>query len=593
MSNIALKKSSVSGRVPLIGDLAYGELALNYADGLLYFKNSVNQIKAFKSKGLEVSSITGTTQGTPFTEVTRLVFDEDTGFNLTELSAGVVKVALGSTFKTWKITGQSDLVAVGEDTIQIVAGTGISLTTDPNSAIKKLTISSTVSATTTEFAFQNVGFNYSVTGFDDTTYPTLTLVRGELYYFNFTNVNSTHPIALRLDSGSVSPVPGTTGNNPTSGVYGNGTTSTIVAYQVPLDAPAVIYYQCVFHSGMIGEINIIGGGSVRSTSVVSANGFAGTVATSTTTPAITITTSINGILKGNGTALLSASSGVDYAPGTSTLATGIIKSTTATGVLTIAAAGTDYQAPIGTITGLVKGNGANALTSAIAGTDYQIPIGTITGLVKGNGANALTAAIAGTDYQSAQSVSGIVKSSGTTRSAAISGVDYAPGTSTLATGIIKSITATGALTIASAGTDYQAPVSVTGILKSSGVSGNVSAAIAGTDYQTPITLTTIGSSGAASLIGNILNIPQYSGGSSGGLADAFSTLAVNGQTSLVATGQSTLQIVAGPGIIINTNNAISPKSLTLTSTLQGINLDGGRPDSVYGGSPLIDGGGVI
>jgi len=316
---------------------------------------------------------------------------------------------------------------------------------------------------------------------------------------------------------------------------------------------------------MIGEINIIGGGSVRSTSVVSANGFAGTVATSTTTPAITITTSINGILKGNGTALLSASSGVDYAPGTSTLATGIIKSTTATGVLTIAAAGTDYQAPIGTITGLVKGNGANALTAAIAGTDYQ----------------------------SAQSVSGIVKSSGTTRSAAISGVDYAPGTSTLATGIIKSITATGALTIASAGTDYQAPVSVTGILKSSGVSGNVSAAIAGTDYQTPITLTTIGSSGAASLIGNILNIPQYSGGSSGGLADAFSTLAVNGQTSLVATGQSTLQFVAGSGIILNTNNATSPKSLTLTSTLQGINLDGGRPDSVYGGSPLIDGGGVI
>jgi len=143
MSNIALKKSSVSGRVPLIGDLAYGELALNYADGLLYFKNSSNQVKAFKSKGLEVASITGSTQGTPITEVTRLVFDQDTGFNLTELSTGVVKVALGSTFKTWKITGQSDLVAVGEDTIQIVAGSGISLTTDPNSATKKLTITAT------------------------------------------------------------------------------------------------------------------------------------------------------------------------------------------------------------------------------------------------------------------------------------------------------------------------------------------------------------------------------------------------------------------------------------------------------------------
>lgn len=143
MSNIALKKSSVSGRVPLIADLAYGELALNYTDGLLYFKNSSNQIKSFTSKLLEVTSITGTTQRTPIADVTRLVFDEDTGFNVTELSPGVVKVALGSTFKTWKITGQSDLVAVGEDTIQFVAGSGISLTTDPNSAIKKLTITAT------------------------------------------------------------------------------------------------------------------------------------------------------------------------------------------------------------------------------------------------------------------------------------------------------------------------------------------------------------------------------------------------------------------------------------------------------------------
>ena len=143
MSNIALKKSSVSGRVPLTTDLGYGELALNYADGLLYFKNSANQIKSFTSEGLEVTSITGTTQRTPITNVKRLVFDEDTGFNVSELSTGVVKVALGSTFKTWKITGQQDLVAVGEDTIQIVAGSGISLTTDPNSVIKKLTISAT------------------------------------------------------------------------------------------------------------------------------------------------------------------------------------------------------------------------------------------------------------------------------------------------------------------------------------------------------------------------------------------------------------------------------------------------------------------
>ena len=153
------------------------------------------------------------------------------------------------------------------------------------------------------------------------------------------------------------------------------------------------------NGAVLSWATITGSGTVTSASVVSANGFAGTVATGSTTPAITISTSISGVLKGNGTAMSSATSGTDYAPGTSALATGIIKSTTSTGVLSIAVAGTDYQTPIGTISGIVKGNGTNALTSAVAGTDYQAPIGTISGIVKGNGANALIAAVAGTDYQ--------------------------------------------------------------------------------------------------------------------------------------------------------------------------------------------------
>lgn len=46
MSNqIILKKSSVGAKVPLTTDLVYGELALNYADGKLYFKDSSNNIQ--------------------------------------------------------------------------------------------------------------------------------------------------------------------------------------------------------------------------------------------------------------------------------------------------------------------------------------------------------------------------------------------------------------------------------------------------------------------------------------------------------------------------------------------------------------------
>jgi hypothetical protein len=85
-----------------------------------------------------------------------------------------------------------------------------------------------------------------------------------------------------------------------------------------------------------------GSGTVTSVSVVSANGLAGTVANATSTPAITLSTSITGVLKGNGTALSAATAGTDYvAPsgalgtpssGTLTNATGLPISTGVSGL---------------------------------------------------------------------------------------------------------------------------------------------------------------------------------------------------------------------------------------------------------------------
>lgn len=50
-SKIILKKSSVVNKVPLVSDLEYGELALNYADGKLYYKNAANTISALSGGG--------------------------------------------------------------------------------------------------------------------------------------------------------------------------------------------------------------------------------------------------------------------------------------------------------------------------------------------------------------------------------------------------------------------------------------------------------------------------------------------------------------------------------------------------------------
>ncbi len=68
------------------------------------------------------------------------------------------------------------------------------------------------------------------------------------------------------------------------------------------------------HNGYLSSadwttFNSKGSGSVTSVSIVSANGLAGTVATATTTPAITLSTTITGILQGNGTAISAATTG--------------------------------------------------------------------------------------------------------------------------------------------------------------------------------------------------------------------------------------------------------------------------------------------
>jgi hypothetical protein len=58
-NKIILKKSSVSNKVPLSTDLEYGELALNYSDGKLYFKNASNNIESFQSDLSSFATLSG------------------------------------------------------------------------------------------------------------------------------------------------------------------------------------------------------------------------------------------------------------------------------------------------------------------------------------------------------------------------------------------------------------------------------------------------------------------------------------------------------------------------------------------------------
>lgn len=69
--------------------------------------------------------------------------------------------------------------------------------------------------------------------------------------------------------------------------------------------PVAVYADPVTHRLLVDLPG--GSGSVSNVSVTSANGFAGTVANPTSTPAITISTTVTGILEGNGTAVSAAS----------------------------------------------------------------------------------------------------------------------------------------------------------------------------------------------------------------------------------------------------------------------------------------------
>ena len=66
-TKIILKKSSIGDKIPSAADLDYGELAINYTDGKIYFKSSTNTVKFFKDalslNDLTNVSITGPAQG--------------------------------------------------------------------------------------------------------------------------------------------------------------------------------------------------------------------------------------------------------------------------------------------------------------------------------------------------------------------------------------------------------------------------------------------------------------------------------------------------------------------------------------------------
>lgn len=243
-----------------------------------------------------------------------------------------------------------------------------------------------------------------------------------------------------------------------------------------------------------------------------------------------------------------------------------------------------------TVTGMLKGSGTG-LATATANTDYQSPIALTTTGSSG------AATFDGSTLNIPQ-YSGGGGGSGTVTSVSVNSANGFQGS-------VANATTTPAITM---GTN------VTGILKGNGT--GMSAASAGTDYQAPITLTTTGSSGAATFVGNTLNIPQYSGGggsgtvtsvdasvpsflsisgnpitTSGTLAIGYSGTALpiaNGGTNATSAAAALTSLGAYPATNPNgyTSNTGTVTSVSGTGTVSGLTLSG----TVTGSGNLTLGG---
>ena len=101
---LQLYHSSTPGVQPTAGDLQDGELAINVADGLLFYKNALGNVAQFSSSAGAVESLSfGSTGLTPASPTSGNIVVAGTlavasgGTNLTSYTAGDVIYASGTT----------------------------------------------------------------------------------------------------------------------------------------------------------------------------------------------------------------------------------------------------------------------------------------------------------------------------------------------------------------------------------------------------------------------------------------------------------------------------------------------------------------
>lgn len=212
---IAIRSSGTAAATPSLGVLANGELSLNFADGIIYYKTSSNTLGSIK-----------TTQPAGLT--TEVQFNDSGSFG------GDSGFTYDKTTDTLTVAGK--VIAPSLRGYNALVGIASSTT---------ITFTVTVASKTTNHRYYGTGSGsaYFIDGVES---PFITLLPGKTYRFNQEDgSNSTHPLRFYYEADRTTQY--------STNVTTNGTAGSAGAYTeivVTDTTPIVLHYQCSAHGYM-------------------------------------------------------------------------------------------------------------------------------------------------------------------------------------------------------------------------------------------------------------------------------------------------------------------------------------------------------
>ena len=298
---------------------------------------------------------------------------------------------------------------------------------------------------------------------------------------------------------------------------------------------------------------------LQTVNILSANGFAGTINYTPTNADVTLSTTVTGLVKGNGTALSAATSGTDYSlPVLVSSANGFA----GTVVNGISNATVTMKT---TITGLLKGNGT-AISAAISGTDYA-PATSGTSILYGNGAGGFSNVTIGSGVSFIGGTLSATGSGGTITSVTGTAPISSSGGTTPNISITQSsATTSGYLSSTDwntfnnkqpSGTYVTSVTATSPVLSSGGTTPNISmgaASSSASGYLTSTDWTTFNNKGSGSVTSVALSLPSI-------FSVSGSPVTTSGTLTGTLTTQTANTVFAGP----STGSAATPTFRALVS----------------------------